>query len=306
MPETATATRPPAQTDIDQQKILEYLDTFGLSNELTEQEKRQFIEIAVAYQLNPFKRELYCVPFGEGEYRRLSIITGYEVYIKRAERTGKLDGWHAWVEGSSEEDFKAIVEIYRKDWSHPFLHEVYWKEAAQRKNDGSLTHFWKKMPRFQLRKVCISQAFRLAFPDELGGIPFDASELPEEMSTPEPRNVTPSKPDIQSKPADPKPEQRKRHNDNTVPFPTRSPKPDTATGQTATPDALEASIRQMLSSNGRVFPKAHGDWIAMELKSSPTEERLTEILNHMKSVIGETDTAETEDPTPETSQELIF
>ncbi len=305
MPETATATRPPASPDIDQQKILEYLDTFGLSNELTEQEKRQFIEIAVAFQLNPFKREIYCVPFGDGEYRQLSIIVGYEVYLKRAERTGNLDGWRAYIEGTGE-DARAVVEIHRKDWAHPFIHETFWKEAAQRKKDGNLTSFWRKMPKFQLKKVAISQAFRLCFPDELGGLPYDSAELPEEMSTPEPRNVTPSEPDTQSKPADPKPKSRKRNPDNTVPFPTQSQKPDTATEQTATPDPLEASIRQMLSSSGKVFPKAHVDWINMELKAHPTEERLTEIFNHMKSVIGEPDTAKTEDLAPEPSQELIF
>jgi phage recombination protein Bet len=312
MPETTTTTRPPATTEIDQQKIVEYLDTFGLSNELTDQEKRQFIEIAVAFQLNPFKRELYCIPFGEGEYRQLSIIVGYEVYLKRAERTGNLDGWRAYIEGTGE-DARAIVEIHRKDWNHPFIHETFWKEAAQRKKDGNLTSFWRKMPRFQLKKVAISQAFRLAFPDELGGLPYDGAELPEEMSTPEPRNVTPATQDTDTpqkpantKPEHPNPEPGKRNLDNTVPFPTRSPKPDTATGQTATRDTLEASIRQMLSSNGKVFPKAHVDWITMELKAHPTEERLTEILDHMKSVIGETDTAETEAPTPEPNEELIF
>ena len=305
MADAATVTRPSAPVEIDQQKIVEYLDTFGLSNELTDQEKRQFIEIAVAYQLNPFKREIYCVPYGDGEYRQLSIIVGYEVYLKRAERTGNLDGWRAYIDGTGE-DARAVVEIHRKDWNHPFIHETFWKEAAQRKKDGNLTSFWRKMPRFQLKKVAISQAFRLCFPDELGGLPYDSAELPEEMSTPEPRNVTPSKPDTQSKRVDPKPKSRKRNPDNTVPFPTRSQKPDTATGQTATPDPLEASILQMLSSNGKVFPKAHVDWINMELKANPTEERLTEILNHMTSVIGEINTAKTEDPAPEPSQELIF
>lgn len=35
------------------------------------------------------------------------------------------------------------------------------------------------MPCFQLKKVCISQAFRLCFPDERGGLPYDAAELPD-------------------------------------------------------------------------------------------------------------------------------
>ena len=312
MPEAATATRPPATTEIDQKKIVEYLDTFGLSKELTDQEKRQFIEIAVAYQLNPFKREIYCVPYGDGEYRQLSIIVGYEVYLKRAERTGNLDGWQAHIEGTGE-DARAIVEIHRKDWNHPFIHETFWKEAAQRKKDGNLTSFWRKMPRFQLKKVAISQAFRMAFPDELGGLPYADAELPEEMSTPEPRNVTPATEDTDTsqkpetrKRAHPNPEPRKRNPDNTVPFPTRSPKPDTESAPTTERETLESSIRAMFSSNGKIFPKAHVDWINMELKTHPTTDRLTEILDHMKSVTGEPETPEPETHTPEPSEELIF
>jgi len=168
----------PPVLDIPKQMILDYLTAFGLASQLTEPEKLQFIEIAQAFKLNPFKREIHVAVYGEGEYRRLSIITGYEVYLKRADRTGRLDGWKAWVEGEGDA-MKALVEIHRKDWSEPFVHEVYWREAAQKKKDGSLTSFWTKQPKFQLKKVAISQGFRLAFPDELGGLPYDASELPD-------------------------------------------------------------------------------------------------------------------------------
>ena len=35
------------------------------------------------------------------------------------------------------------------------------------------------MPNFMLKKVAIAQGFRLAFPDELGGLPYLAEELPQ-------------------------------------------------------------------------------------------------------------------------------
>ena len=72
-----------AVPDIPKQTILDYLTAFGLASQLTEPEKLQFIEIAQAFRLNPFKREVHVAVYGEGEYRRLSIITGYEVYLKR-------------------------------------------------------------------------------------------------------------------------------------------------------------------------------------------------------------------------------
>ena len=171
----------PAIPDIPKQTILDFLKAFGLASQLTETEKLQFIEVAQAFRLNPFRREVHCVVYGEGEYRRMSIVVGYEVYLKRAERTGKLDGWSTRIEGEGE-NMKAIVEIHRKDWSEPFIHEAYWREAVQKKKDGTLTAFWTKQPRFQLKKVAISQGFRLCFPDELGGLPYDPSELPDAES----------------------------------------------------------------------------------------------------------------------------
>ena len=161
---------------ITEAKIIEYLQTFGLAKKLLPKEIGQFTRIACEFQLNPFKREIYCVAYGSGDNRNCSIIVGYEVYIKRAERTGKLDGWKVWVEGEREQ-LKALVEINRKDWRHPFTHEVYWNEAVQKKKDGEVTSFWTRMPRFQLKKVAISQGFRLCFPDELGGLPYDGAEL---------------------------------------------------------------------------------------------------------------------------------
>ena len=308
--QTAEQTTPMVKEDIDEKTIIEYLDAFGLSNELTDQEKKQFIQIATSFQLNPFKREIYCVPYGSGQYRSLSILVGYEVYLKRAERTGLLDGWRAWIDGTGE-DGKAIVEIWRKDWSKPFIHEVFWKEAAQRKRDGTLTSFWKKQPKFQLKKVAISQAFRMAFPDELGGMAYDPAELPEEMSSPTEKTVSPDnngkktagsrKP---NKAASPKPK------DNTIQFPSKkeqTPQPEERKAKG--PQELAAAVREMLSTNGLLFPRAHQQWIEKELEKNPSEERLQEIISHMQSVIGdEVPEASTHQKahTSEESEELIF
>jgi len=165
----------PTQTSeqkIQKETIMGFLKAYGFTKNLSETEQNQFIQIALAGNLDPFKREIHIAVYGEGENRKVSILTGYQVYLKRAERTGKLDGWRAWLEGSGSE-MKAIVEIFRKDWSHSFRHEVYWEEAVQKKKDGSPTQFWVKQPRFQLRKVAVAQGFRLAFPDELGGLPYE-------------------------------------------------------------------------------------------------------------------------------------
>lgn len=165
---------------VDDNMLVKFLNVMGLTPKLTNEEQEQFINISRMYGLNPFKREIYCTVYGEGQYKQFSIITGYEVYIKRAERSGQLNGWHATTSGSvANGDLKATVTIHRKDREHPFIWEAYYDECVQTKKDGSVTAFWKKA-NFMTKKVAISQAFRLCFSDELGGMPYTSDELPQQ------------------------------------------------------------------------------------------------------------------------------
>ena len=127
----------------------------------------EFIEIARAKGLNPFNREIYLVPFGQNGF---NIITGYETYIRRAERSGKLDGWDVAI-GNDSGELAAKITIYRKDWSHPFIHIVWLSEAKTR------SPLWNSMPKFMLKKVAIAQGFRLCFTEENGGMPYTRDEI---------------------------------------------------------------------------------------------------------------------------------
>jgi phage recombination protein Bet len=173
---------------VNDKQLIGYLDNLGLASKLSEKEKSTYLEIAKAFGLNPFKREIHVSKYGEN----LSIITGYEVYIKRAERSGQLDGWEATTSGSvASGDLKATVTIWRKDRSKPFVWEAYYDECVQTTDewvDGKKTgnkrptSFWQKA-RFMTKKVAISQAFRLCFSDELGGMPYTADEMPQQEET---------------------------------------------------------------------------------------------------------------------------
>ncbi|PKL19543.1 MAG: phage recombination protein Bet [Spirochaetae bacterium HGW-Spirochaetae-5] len=187
---------------ITPEKISEYMNVFGIAANLTDIEKRQFTEIATAYQLNPFKREIYCIPYmsnvqkPDGTWekeRKLSIITGYETYLKRAERLGRLNGWNVQVAGDGDKRV-ARITIHRKDWEHPFTHDVHLSEYKENNK------MWKEKPMTMLKKVAMAQGFRLAFPDEMGGLPYAEEELPDTMtketklpepSSPPPPDVTP-------------------------------------------------------------------------------------------------------------------
>jgi phage recombination protein Bet len=124
------------------------------------------IVLAKKLGLDPIKKEVHFVPYRGS----LQLIVGYAEYIKRAERSGKLNGWNIET-GKDEIDVYAEISIYRKDWEHPFRWRVYLNEV---KKD---TPSWKSMPLFMLRKVAIAQGFRLAFPEEVAELPYTEDEI---------------------------------------------------------------------------------------------------------------------------------
>jgi len=185
------------QASIDADKIKSYLSTMNLTNNLSSTEVQQFIEIAQAFGLNPFKREIYASKFGQS----FSIIVGFETYVKRAERSGRLSGWHVTTSGSvvdpKTSDIKAIITIHRKDWEHPFVHEVYFREYVQCNREGQVNKFWREKPLTMIKKVAIAQGFRLCFSDELGGMPYTADEIDSDVQLVnipvEPKAIEPNK-----------------------------------------------------------------------------------------------------------------
>ena len=155
------------QQIVTEKMVTEYLQNFGYMKNLTQQEAYQFIMICKAQNLNPIKREAYAIKYN-GSFQ---IITGYEIYIKRANETGLLDGWKCEVTRNMEgKILGAKTIIYRKDWKYPFEHEVSMSEYNRQ------MALWKDKPETMIKKVCIAQAFRLCFSSELGGLPYTQEE----------------------------------------------------------------------------------------------------------------------------------
>lgn len=154
--------------DENQEKVIEYLKAMNLIENLSKDEVKRFIEISQAFNLNPFKREVYAIKFRD----KFNIVVGYETYIKRAERTKLCSGWHVTTEGKiSDKSLKAVITIHRKDWDHAFVHEVYFVEYVRQ------SMIWKEKPVTMIKKVAMAQGFRLCFNDELGGMPYTTEEL---------------------------------------------------------------------------------------------------------------------------------
>ena len=132
----------------------------------TEKEVAMALGIVKSLNLNPFIHECYFIKYSNTD--KMQIVVGYEVYLKRAERTGLLNGWKA---GIKKDDGVAWVEISRKDWTEPFYWEVNLNEFDKKQST------WKTIPSFMAKKVAIAQGFRLCFPTELAGLPYTKDEI---------------------------------------------------------------------------------------------------------------------------------
>jgi len=175
MTTTAIATQ-----EVNENQIAVYLDSLWLGSsaaKLVPVHKEQFAATCLAYGLNPLKREIYAVPYAyENPVKRtFSIIIAYEVFLRRAENSGRMRGWRTWFEEAKtldgRPDIRACIEIAIEGWDKPFVHEVYLSEYT---GDKPL---WRAKPRTMLKKVVIAQGFRLAFPNECGKLPYIAEEL---------------------------------------------------------------------------------------------------------------------------------
>ena len=145
------------------------------NSNLMPNEQAQFLAISCAFGLNPYKKEVYPIAYGQGNNRKLSIIVGYEVYLKRAESYKQYDGYVVEWEGNGA-DLRAKCTVYRKDRNHPTVSTVWLREYTQNNS------MWNTKPHVMLEKVAIATALRRAFPVEMGGMPYIADELPDYMT----------------------------------------------------------------------------------------------------------------------------
>ena len=162
------------ENKVTQDLLLDYLKT--MNKGLNEQQTKQFLAVAGTFGLNPWKREVYAVTFKNKDGgTEMSIVTGYETYIKRAEMNPNYDGYEiTWKGGfkpgkivkhgkSGDWEIPAILPdgevsctctVYRKDRNHPISEEVFFDEYNQNNS------MWQSKPRTMLKKVAIVSAFR--------------------------------------------------------------------------------------------------------------------------------------------------
>lgn len=156
---------------------------------VSDQEVAMFVNLCKYQRLNPFLREAYLIKFGSNP---ATIVTGKEVFTKRAAKNPRFDGFLAGIVVKNDKGVErrqgALIlegetliggwaEVYLKDIRTPVFAEASFKEYARRKSDGSLTKTWKEMPETMIRKVALVQALREAFPEDLEGL-YSPEEMP--------------------------------------------------------------------------------------------------------------------------------
>jgi phage recombination protein Bet len=155
---------------------------------VSDQEVQLFLNLCKYQKLNPFLREAYLIKFGTSP---ATIVTGKEVFTKRASKLKDCKGWQAGVtvvksgelerrEGSlvlkGEELLGGWCKVFREGWEVPMMSEVSLSEYMKTK-DGKPTAQWAQMPAVMIRKVAIVTALRDTFPEDFQGL-YDSCEMP--------------------------------------------------------------------------------------------------------------------------------
>ena len=157
------------------------------NGKVTEQEVVMFIELCKNQGLNPFIGDAYLIKYGDAP---ASIITGKEVFTKRAAKNERFEGMQAGVIVLSSRDGKTPIEregsmvltdigeklvggwakVYVKGYCQPVYASVSFKEYTTGKST------WAKMPGVMIRKCALVAALREAFPEEFQGL-YCAEEM---------------------------------------------------------------------------------------------------------------------------------
>lgn len=186
------------EVTLSPQIIKQYLVPSGTN--VTMQEVMMFLKLCEYQKLNPFLREVYLVKYGDFP---ASMVTGKEVFTKRASKDPNFDGLEAGItvvdpegkverrEGSMLLPHEKLVggwcRVALKNTKVPFFEEVSIDEYIGRKKDGTPTGMWATKPATMIRKVAIVHTLREAFPESFEGLysqeeinTIDASRLPVE------------------------------------------------------------------------------------------------------------------------------
>ncbi len=156
--------------------------------------------------LNPFKKQIYAIPFKHQgkdgkwitEYGSVTGIGGYRALAERSLQYAGQDLPQWCGEDGVWKDLwfgpkppaAARVAVYRKGISRPTYGIALWSECAKVGQDGKPTGFWASMGAKMLAKCAEADGLKKACPDAIGDLGFAADE-PDQIIDITPRESTP-------------------------------------------------------------------------------------------------------------------
>ena len=165
------------QNNFTQDKI--QLIKATVAKDATDLELQFFVEQCKRTGLDPITRQIYFIK--NPKDGKVQIQTNIDGFRLVAERSGHYEGqtqpqwcgtdgvWKdVWLAKTPPAACK--VGVYKKGFREALTAVAIFDEYCQRKNDGSLSFMWQKMPGLMIAKVAESLALRKAFPNDLSGL----------------------------------------------------------------------------------------------------------------------------------------
>lgn len=166
----------------------------------TQKEVALFLSYCAAHRLDPVgSKDAYLIKYGSAP---ASIVTNYQVFNRRARKCKDYAGIESGVvtitpDGTVQHKQGAAVypaydgqlvggwaRVYVTGWQAPAYCEVSMADYSRPDSKGR--NGWARMPGVMIEKVAKAAAWRLAYPDEFGGM-----YTREEMDQAEPVEVQP-------------------------------------------------------------------------------------------------------------------
>ena len=157
--------------------IKSLLEASGFSN-LTVSEVRYFGSLCKELNLNPFKKEIYAVPFNKnGGARTIQPIVSYETYLSKAYSTPRFYRYEKSFSGEGI-NLKMSIKVF------DINNNVMWDSTCDIKefakmdyNKTKLMGMWAQIPKLMLEKCVVVRACRFVCPNLVGDLPYTMEEM---------------------------------------------------------------------------------------------------------------------------------
>ena len=158
-------------------KIKSLLDVSGFVG-LNVSEVRYFAGLCKELNLNPFKKEIYAVPFKKADgSRSVQAIVGYETYLNRAYSSPRFYRYEKSFSGDGI-NLSIHLKVFDIQGNLMWESDASIKEFAKMDMTKSkLYGMWAQIPKLMLEKCMVVRATRFVVPSVVGDLPYTNEEM---------------------------------------------------------------------------------------------------------------------------------